>query len=134
MAAGSGAFTSIVRSTAQHFAGQASLGASINATSATTFIVEVSPPMPAIAAGASVAFHIYVPAGTGLSSMQPYVLESGSFRFTGTNTVAGAFSLDGWTTVTVTVPTNAMPILRLGVQFVSSGTWTDTVYLDGISW
>ena len=134
MAAGSGPITAIVRSTAQHFAGQASLAASINATAAATFIVEVSPPTPAISAGAAVAFHIYVPAGTGLSSIQPYVLEGGSFRFTGTNTVAGALTLDGWTTVTVTVPMGAMPILRLGVQFLSSGTWTATVYLDSVSW
>ena len=136
MAAGSGAFTTIARSTARHFAGQASLAASINATATANYILEVSPPTPAIPAGASVTFHVYIPAGTGLTSIQPYVQEgqSGGFRFTGTSVGAAAFTLDGWTTVTVTVPTNATAILRLGVRFISSGAWMDTVYVDSVSW
>jgi hypothetical protein len=133
-ATGSGTFTNIYRSATQHFAGQESLAGSINATTAITYILEIGPPTPAIPAGAVVTFNVYIPAGTGLTAIQPYVMETGTFRFTGTNTPAGALVLDGWTTVRVTVPANAAAILRLGVQFLSAGTWMDTVYVDSISW
>jgi hypothetical protein len=62
------------------------------------------------------------------------VLETGTFRFSGTRITAANITRDGWTTVKVNVPTDAAAILRLGVQFESTGAWTGTVYLDSIDW
>jgi hypothetical protein len=133
-AAGSAPINNIGRSTLQHFAGIAALAATIATPSVMTQIVEVAPPTPAIPAGAVVTFHVYVPTAAAVSSLQPYVLESTSFRFTGKSTPAASLVRNGWTTITLTVPSDAMPILRLGVQILSSGAWTDTIYVDSISW
>ena len=135
MASGSGAFTTIERSTAQHYAGGSSLAGLVTAAAnGTTYILEVSPPTPAIAAGSLVTFHVFVPTGAMLGFIQPYVLETGTFRFTGTKVATAGLARDAWTTVKVTVPAGAAAILRMGVQFGSTGVWTDTVYVDSISW
>ncbi len=134
MAAGGAPLTAITQSTAQSFAGDASLAGSVSAVAGKIYILEVSPPTPAIPAGVVVTFHVFVPSSAMLGAVQPYVLETGSFRFTGARTLAANIARDAWTTINVTVPTGAAAILRMGVQFESTGVWTDTVYLDSISW
>jgi hypothetical protein len=134
MAAGGAPFTAIAQSTAQSFAGDTSLAGSVTAVAGKTYILEVSPPTPAIPAGAVVTFHVFAPGAAMLGAIQPYVLETGSFRFTGMRTLGANIARDAWTTIKLTVPTGAAAILRLGVQFESTGVWTDTVYVDSISW
>jgi hypothetical protein len=133
MAAGGDPFSSVGRSTAQRFSGSASLAGTVSAASGKTYILEVSPPVPAIPAGASVTFHVYVPAAAQLSSVQPYVLND-VFKFIGVNTGAASLKRDGWTTIVLPVPASETNVIRLGVQFASSGAWTGTVYLDSIDW
>jgi hypothetical protein len=132
--AGNGAWTSIDRSTAVRFAGVASLAASLSAQSGTTYILEVAPPTPAIPPGAIVTFHVRVPATAMLTSIQAYVMETGTYRFTGTLVAGADLARNAWVKIDVTVPNDAASILRAGVQFESSGTWSDTVYLDAIDW
>ena len=134
MAAGGGTFTTVARSTLQHFAGGASLAGQVSAVANKTYILEVSPPVSDVPPSAVVTFHLFVPSTALISSVQPYVLEAGTFRFTGTRVQAANFSRDAWTTVTVKVPKDAATILRMGVQFDSAGTWTGAVYLDSIDW
>jgi hypothetical protein len=135
-AVGSATFSVITRSTVHSHTGIASLAGSVDklTTSTDTYILEVEPPVPAIPAGAIVTFHVFVPSAAAIDSIQPYVLEGGTFRFTGTNVLSGSLTRNGWTTVKVTVPGNAASIMRLGVQFKSSGSWNDVVYVDSISW
>jgi hypothetical protein len=134
MAAGGAPFTAVAQSKAQAFAGSASLAGAVMAVAGKTYILEVSPPSPAIPAEAVVTFHVFVPAAAVIGAVQPYVLETGSFRFTGTRTLAANIGRDTWTTIKVAVPKGAAAILRMGVQVESTGTWTDTVYVDSVSW
>lgn len=134
MATGGGAWTSIARSTAVSFAGVASLAGSVSAQSGTMYILEVAPPTPAIPAGAIVTFHVRVPATAMLTSIQAYVMETGTFRFTGTQVAGADLARNAWVKIDVHVPADAASILRAGVQFESSGAWSDTVYLDAIDW
>jgi hypothetical protein len=133
MAAGGDPFSSVGRSTAQHFSGSASLAGAVSAASGKTYILEVTPPVPGIAAGATVTFHVYVPSVAQLSSVQPYVLND-VFKFVGANTAAASLKRDGWTTIVLSVPASETNITRLGVQFASSGGWTGTLYIDSIDW
>jgi hypothetical protein len=133
MAAGGDPFSSVGRSTAQHFSGSASLAATLSAASGKTYILEVTPPVPAIAAGATVTFHVYVPSVALLSAVQPYVLND-VFKFIGANTASGSLKRDGWTTIVLSVPATETNVTRLGVQFASSGAWTGTLYVDSIDW
>ena len=134
MAAGGGTIASVGQSTTEHFAGTAALAGAMTTASGMTYILEVAPPTPAIAPGTVVTFHVFVPAGAPIGSIQPYVLETGSYRFTGARIYAKDLTLDAWTTVKVTVPADAAAILRLGVQFDATATWTGTVYVDSVDW
>jgi hypothetical protein len=131
-----GTFTSVARSTTQHFAGQASLAASLSAPAAPThFILEVNPATPAIPAGSVVTFHLYVPRSAALTAVVAYALEGGpNYGFDNTIVAAASLARDAWTTVRVMVPANAVAISRIGVRFEMAGAWTGTLYLDSIDW
>jgi hypothetical protein len=133
MASGSDPFTSVARSTAQHFAGVAALAGTVSAAAGKTYILEVAPPSPAIPAGATVTFNVYVPAVAQLSWVQPYVLND-AYKFLGASTSSSSLTKDGWTTIRLAVPSTETNVIRLGVQFASSGSWTGTVYVDSIDW
>jgi hypothetical protein len=137
MAAGSGVVSAIGSSTAQHFAGQASLSGSIAATAAGNFFFEVAPPVPAVPSGATVTFHVHLPAAaTAISSIAGYVLDS-AFAYTGApgaQVLAPALTLGGWTTVTLVVPAPSLQIIRLGVIVQTSAAFTGTVYVDSVNW
>jgi hypothetical protein len=133
MASGSDPFTSVTRSTAQHFAGVAALAGTVSATAGKTYILEVAPPSPAIPAGATVTFNVYVPATAQLTWVQPYVLND-VYKFVGASTSSSSLTKDGWTTIRLAVPSTETNVIRLGVQFASSGSWSGTVYVDSIDW
>ena len=43
--------------------------------------------------------------------------------------------LNAWNTLSLTVPANAVsPFHNLGIQFATSAGWTNTCYLDSVSW
>ncbi len=132
MATGSAAFTSIARDTSRRFMGQSSLAAGIAATAAATYQLSVIP-SPAIPAGATVTFHIFIPTGAALDWIQPYVQEVGpAYTWTG-NYAQPPPTFGAWTTLTVSVPA-AANIGALGVQFHTSAAWTGTVYVDSVGW
>jgi hypothetical protein len=128
------AFASIVRSTAQHYAGQASLAASIAAPGGNTYQVAAAP-SSAIPAGATITFHLFVPAGSTIDWVQPYVQEGApNFVWTGAYTLAAGLTAGAWNTITLKVPTSSAAISWIGTQFNVTATWTGTVYLDAINW
>jgi len=135
MSTAPGTFTQIGRSTAQHYSGGASLAGAVSAVAGKTYSLEVSPPSPTISAGAVITFEVYVPTSPALKFVQPYVQEGGgSTAFHGNYYDASSIKRNAWNTLTLTVPAGSGTIARLGVQFGSSGTWTDTVYIDSIDW
>jgi hypothetical protein len=132
-------FTMVARSTAQHFAGIASLAGTITLPANGLSALVALPPMsPIPAPGTTVTYHIFVPTGSLVDWVQPYVQEiAPSYVFTAT--VGGAqfvtaANIGTWLSYTVVVPGNALMIGTLGVQFHASAAWTGTVYVDSITW
>ena len=127
-------FTSLVRSTAWSFAGQASLAGTVAATAAAKYQMEVSP-TPAVTAGTTVTFHVFMPRASTIDWIQPYVREGApGYRWTGTKVDAEDLAAGAWNTITVTVPADAVNVVVLGVQFHVTAAWTGTVFVDSVDW
>ena len=127
-------FTSLVRSTARSFAGQASLAGTVTATAAAKYQMEVSP-TPAVTAGTTVTFHVFMPRASTIDWIQPYVREGApGYRWTGTKVDAEDLAAGAWNTITVTVPADAVNVVVLGVQFHVTAAWTGTVFVDSVDW
>jgi hypothetical protein len=133
IATGTEPFTTVARSTAQHFAGVASLAGTLSAVAGKNYFLEVAPPVPTIPVNATVTFHVFVPAAAQLTTLRVYLL-SDVFALAFTDTPGTALKRDAWTTTTLVVPPSATSVIRLGVKLFSSGTWTGTVYVDSIDW
>ena len=92
---------------------------------------------PTAPAGANVVFHVYLRAGTAVSSIQPYVLQgaAGGWRWTGAWRSASSLTAGSWNTISVQVPSNAAtPLAELGVEVSTSATWTGALYVDAVTW
>ena len=127
MTTSSGIFTSVSTSTTQHFAGSRSLAGVIAAGSALTYDVGVVP--PSIPVGTTITFHVFLPQGALFNWIQPYVQYSTGFI----GNYVGAPVTGSWITVTVVVPTQAVTITQIGVQFNTAGAWNGTVYVDSVN-
>ena len=68
-------------------------------------------------------FHIWLPSGSKISSVQPYVQQGAAGNWTWTGnwqpiSFSASLTVGAWNTLTVTVPSNAItPLSQLGVQF-----------------
>ena len=130
-----GMITSASSSTVRAFTALHALAVNIQATAADNQRVFVT--SPGVAAGKTVTFHVWIPAGSTVTSVQPYVQQgaSGNWTWTGTETPISDLKLGAWTTLTVIVPLNATtPLHQLGIEFKTSDPWSGTCYLDTISW
>ncbi|MDP8999415.1 MAG: hypothetical protein M3O46_04825 [Myxococcota bacterium] len=126
--------TGVMTSSTEVFAGNRSLAVNFNGPAGTAQVLVNNPPTPA---GALVTFHVWIPAGSPITVVQPFVQQgpAGGFTFTGPSTSIGNLTAGAWNTMTVMVPRNAMtPLNALGVQFITNATWTGTVYIDSIGW
>jgi len=131
--ASSGApLTAAASSTTRAFAGARSLAVSVGGSG--TARVAVS--SPSATAGKVVSFRLWVPSGSGISSLQPFVLQgaSGNWAWTGNWRAISSLTANAWTTVQVTVPANAAPLFQLGVEVAMGTSWTGTIYVDSVSW
>jgi hypothetical protein len=127
------AVSSVVRSTERAFAGGASLKVALGAGAGDGF-VKVSNPQ--VAPGRTVTFHVWVPGGTTLTALQPYVLQgaAGGWAWTGNWRAAGSLQAGAWNTLAVQVPTNAAALAELGVVFTTNGASTNSAYIDSVSY
>ena len=126
--------TSVASSTAQHFIGTHALAVTLNgaAGSANAYVGS-----PTTAAGKIVTFRVWIPSGSQVTAIQPFVQQGagGGWLWTGTYKGIGQLTTNAWNTVTVTVPSNAVvPLYQLGVQFTTGATWSGTCYVDAVSW
>lgn len=129
-----GMITSVASSSDRAFAGSKSLKVSISGAAGTQRTRVSGPTTPA---GATVTFHIWLPSGSAISSIQPYVLQGagGGWTWTGNWQATSALLGGQWNTITVKVPTNAVtPLAELGVEFTTNATWTGSAYVDAVSW
>lgn len=121
-------------STSRAYSGTRSLAVPFSGTSGTGTVFV---PGASVPRGATVTFRVWIPTGSRITSIQPFALEgaTGGWRYTGKWTAISSLQASAWSTVTVTLPsTSTTPLFQLGVEFTTSGSWTGTVYLDGISW
>ena len=80
-------------------------------------------------------FHVWIPTGSAVSAIQPYVLQgaSGGWAWTGNWQPSSALQAGNWNTLTVKVPSNAAALYEMGVQFsVNSGG--SAAYVDAVNW
>jgi hypothetical protein len=92
---------------------------------------------PATAAGQTVTYRILVPAGSAITSVQPYIQQgaAGGWTWTGNWQPIGSFTPGSWKALTVTVPASAAtPLYQLGVEFTTNAAWSGTAYLDAVNW
>jgi len=130
---GSPPFESVQPTDAFHFLGTHALAGQLNATSPQVYDVGVL--APRVPPGATVTFHVLVPAGSTVSWVEPYVQQGPpSDLLTGTMVPIGQLSIDAWNTLTVGVPARASPLQVLGVRFNVSGPWRGAVYIDSVDW
>jgi hypothetical protein len=129
-----GIITGVSSSTAKAYAGTHSLAVNISGAAGNSTVSVANPATPA---GATVTFRIWIPSGSGLGSLQPYVLQgaSGGWAWSGSWRAASSLTANAWNTITVSVPGNAAtPLAQLGVQFTTSASWTGTAYVDAVTW
>jgi hypothetical protein len=128
---GSGA--SVVSTSAKAAAGSRSLAVTVTTGGAGQARVFVSNPQ--VAAGRTVSFQVWVPAGSLLTGVQPYVQQGAAGGWAWTGSWAGVPSLQAgaWNTVRVTVPSGASSLSQLGLELFTSGAWSGTLYVDAVS-
>jgi hypothetical protein len=91
---------------------------------------------PGVPAGTTITFRVWVSANSGVTAIQPYVLEgsAGGWRWTGNYKSIAQLQVNGWNAIQVTVPSDATALYSLGVEFVSDGSNSGTEYIDSIDW
>jgi len=127
---GGGIVSSVATSTAQHFGGNQSLAVNFNGAAAGTASPSVG--NVAVSTGMTITFRVWIPSGSTVTTLQPYLMDQ---NWAWTSAWYPSLTPNAWNTITLTVPANAVtPLNALGVQFITSGAWTGTCYIDSISW
>lgn len=127
---GGGIVSGVTTSTAQHFGGNQSLAVNFNGAAAGTASPSVG--NVAVVPGTTITFHVWIPSGGKVTTIQPYI-QYNNWSGWG-STWVGSPTVNAWNTITVMVPTNAVsPLNALGVQISTSAGWTGTCYIDSIS-
>jgi hypothetical protein len=120
----------VVTSTAQHFAGKQSLAVNFNGTAAGTSSMSVGDVV--VTAGTTITFHVWIPSGSQITTLQPYLQDYNWGWTAGWN---GNLTANAWNTITLTIPPTAVtPLKQLGIQFTTSAAWPGTCYIDSVAW
>jgi hypothetical protein len=129
---GGGIISSVATSATRSYAGNQSLAVNFNGSSSDVGTPSVG--NVAMAAGATITFHIWIPSGAKISAVQPFVQDQ-NWTWIGNYVGSGSLTFSAWNTITVTLPANApTPMQKMGVQFFTSAAWTGTCYIDAISY
>lgn len=129
-----GILSSVASSADRSFAGDSSLKLNVSGAAGSARARVTNPPTPA---GATVTFRIFLPAGTAVSAVQPYVLQgaAGSWRWTGAWRAASSLTAGAWNTISLQVPSNAaVPLAELGVEITTQASWSGALYVDAVNW
>jgi len=119
----------IATSTAQHFAGKQSLAVDFDGSAGDSSLQFSDLVVPA---GATVTFHVWVPAGNQFTKIEPYLQD---YNWAWVSGSSGTLVADAWNTLTITVPSGAItPLKRFGLQISTGAAWTGTIYIDSINW
>ena len=120
----------VATSPAQHYAGKQSLAVNINSVTTNSASVKIG--NVSVLPGQTITFRIWIPSGHNISNLQPYLQDN---NWGWSSSWYGSFTANAWNTLSLTVPANAVsPFHYLGIQFNTSAGWTNTCYLDSVSW
>ena len=72
--AGGGIISGVATSTAQHYAGNQSLAVNFNGTAAGSSSVSVGNVV--VSAGTTITFHVWIPSGSKITTLQPYLQDN----------------------------------------------------------
>lgn len=127
------AIASVARSTDRAFAGVGSLKVAFGSTAGDGYAKVLNPAVPA---GRLVTFRIWVPSGSTLSAVQPYVLQgaAGGWAWTGNWRAASSLQAGSWNALSVQVPSSAAALAELGVIFTLSGASGSAAYIDSVTY
>jgi hypothetical protein len=127
---GGGIISGATNSTVQKYAGNQSLAVNFSDAAAGNSSVTLNDvPAPA---GATLTFRVWLPSGHKISTIEPIVQD---YNWGWSQSWYGSFTANAWNTLTVTVPSTAtIPLKRLNLKFTTNGGWTNTCYVDSISW
>ena len=85
-----------------------------------------------VPSGATITFHVFIPAGSQITSIEPYLQD---YNWNWVSNPTSTFTPGAWNTFTLTVPsTSVTPLQHLGLNLTTGGAWTGTVYVDAINW
>ena len=127
---GGGIISGVSQSTTQHYAGTGALAVNFNSAASGNSSVTVGG--MTVLPGVTVTFRVWIPSGHKISFIQPYMQDN---NWAWTSSWFGSFTPNAWNTLTLTVPANAVsPFQVFGLQFATSAGWTNTCYLDSVSW
>jgi pimeloyl-ACP methyl ester carboxylesterase len=130
-----GLISSVASSVARAYSGKSSLAVYFSGgATGTSSVWSNTDPKPG--AGQTVQFRVFIPAGSAISAVQPFVKEgaSGGWRWTGNYKAISQLTVNAWNVISVTVPVNAQPLDSLGVEFTTNAAWTGTAYVDAVEW
>ncbi len=124
----------VAASNARAFDGSQSLEVKLNSPASQAQQVSVA--NPAVPAGSTVSFHLYLPAGAPIKSVQIFAQESvaTAWRWTAVWQPAAALTLGAWNTLSLTIPANASTVQSLGAEVELSTPWVGSVYVDAVTW
>jgi len=129
--------TAVAASTSQAQSGTNSLAVIFSGTAAGVGdAMTLTGPLPTVG-GTVITFRVWVPSGSALTAVAPFVKQGakGNWTWTDTWTAISKLTTNAWNTLTVTVPTNAtFPLDSMGVEFVTSGAYSGTAYIDAVTW
>ena len=129
-AGGGGIISGVATSTTQHYAGLQSLAVNFNGSSSGSSSIYVQSTV--VAPGQTITFHVWIPSGSKINSIQPYIQDH-NWNWTWGN--SASLTANAWNTFTLAVPqTETTPFQNLVIQFNTSAAWTNTCYVDSISW
>ena len=120
----------VATSPTQRYAGKQSLAVNLNSPNGASASLKIG--SVSVLPGQTITFRIWIPAGHKISNLQPYLQDN---NWGWTSSWYGSFTPNAWNTLALTVPANAVsPFHYLGIQFNTSAGWTNTCYLDSVSW
>jgi hypothetical protein len=113
----------------QSFLGFSSLRVELDGASAgRVWTAPANSPAP----GTTISYRVYVPSGTPVSAVQPYISDA---NFTWSHSWNPNLPRNAWMTLTVVVPPGvALPLKEIGVKFYLSAPHTGAVYVDAVQW
>jgi hypothetical protein len=124
-----GMITSVAQSTDRAYAGTGALKVNCSGHG----VGDVAVASPTGAAGKTVSFRVWVPSGSNITGVQPYVMHT-NWNWLGNYKAISTLTLNAWNTITLAVPAG-VTVQEMGVELETSTTnWTGAVYVDSVSW